>query len=260
MSSSLVASRPRLIFLRGLIWSLIGLIYAPLFACLYVVFQGIGLGNAAFVPAAAVAGAVGATFYGARQVALAGTLIGLLVATLLFSTVPGIVSFWLVALTAAVVGGGLGWLVRFPDRCSLHVPGKAMAGLMTGAVCGALLALAEPLHPQNFHMSGAVAFMVSVNGVLYVSTIGWWVRQAAVRRGRACNLVESLVIALLAATAAASLWAVAGPIVGAVDGRFEPLLSAMLTHVPSALVGGLVGGAVTGATLQAFGLPWVHDI
>jgi len=157
-----VSFRPRLIFLRGLIWSLIGLIYAPLFVCLYVVLQGIGLGDAAFLPAAAIAGMVGAVFYGARQVALIGTLIGLLVAALLFAAMTGEVGFWPLILTAAAVGGGLGWLVRFPDRCSLHVPGKAMAGLMTGAVCGGLLAMIEPLHPHTFPMSGAVAFMVSV--------------------------------------------------------------------------------------------------
>jgi hypothetical protein len=258
MSSIQGVSRSRLIFLRGLIWSVIGLIYAPLFACLYVVFQGIGLGHGSFVPAAALAGMVGAAFYGARQVALAGTLVGLAVGTLLLFLVPGDVGFWLMTLSAAGVGGGLGWLVRFPDRCSLHVPGKAMAGLLTGAACGGLLAVVEPFHTESFHIAGAVAFLVSVNGVLYVATLEWWIGRARIDRGRACNLVESLVIAMLAATAAASLWAVAGPLIGAVDGRYAPLFGAMFSQVPAAMTGGLIAGAVTGSLLQAFGFRWAH--
>jgi hypothetical protein len=121
------------------------------------------------------------------------------------------------------------------------------------------LALVEPLHPENFHVSGAVAFLVSVNGTLYVATLGWWIEQARINRGRACNFVESVVIAMLAATAAASLWAVAGPLIGAVDTRFSPLLDAMLSLIPAAVVGGVLAGAVTGALLQAFGFRWAHE-
>jgi hypothetical protein len=259
MSSDSGFSGIRLIFIRGLIWSVIGLIYAPLFAGLHVVFQGVGLRQGAFVPAAALAGMVGAAFYGARQVALAGTLVGLAVASLVLFVVPGDVGFWQVTLSAAATGAVLGWLVRFPDRCSLQVPAKALAGLITGAACGALLALVEPLHPNNFHISGAVAFLVSVNGMLYVATLGWWVEQARISRRRACNLVESLVIAMLAATAAASLWAVAGPLIGAVDTRFSSLLDAMLNLMPMAMAGGVIAGAVTGALLQAFGFRWAHE-
>ena len=259
MLSSQAAQSPRLIFLRGLIWSIIGLIYAPLFACLDLVFQGLGLEHGSFIPAAAIAGLVGAIFYGARQVAIIGVVIGLLVATLAFFSIPGHLGIWQVALPAAAVGAGLGWLVRFPDRCSLQVPGKALAGLMTGAVCGLVLAFAQPLHPERFHVTGVVAFLVSVNGILYVATLAWWVRRARIGRGRSCNLVESLVIGVLAAAAAASLWVVAGPLIGAVDGRYGPLLDAMLAQVPVAMLAGATAGALTGALLQAFRFRWVHD-
>jgi hypothetical protein len=259
MSSTLAVSRPRLVFLRGLIWSLIGLIYAPLFACLFVLFQGIGLSHGAFVPAAAISGAVGAAFYGARQVALVGTLIGLVVTTIMLFLLPGNVGFWLVVSSTAGAGALIGWWLRFPDRCSLHVPGKALAGLMTGAACGALLALVEPLHADSFHIAGIVAFLVSVNGVLYVATLSWWVTRAKINGGRPCNLVESLVIALLAATSGASLWAVGGSLIGAIEQSYGPVLDSMLSRIPAAMVGGVVAGAVTGSLLQVFGFRWAHE-
>jgi len=249
-----------MIFLRGLVWALIGLVYAPLFTGLLVLCLGAGLGHAAFVPAAAVAGAVGAAFYGARQVALTGTVVGLAVSALTLAVAPRFVELWEVCLWGALAGVTLGAVVRFPDRCSLHVPGKALAGLVTGAGCGALLALVEPLHPSSFHITGAVAFMVSANGVLYVATVPWWVRRTCINRGQPCNLIEALVIAVLATAAAGRLWVFAGPMSGAVHECYHASLDAMLGLIPPALLGGLLSGAVTGALLEAFGFRWVHEV
>lgn len=258
-TSVLVPSHSRLVFLRGLIWSLIGLIYAPLFAGMHVIFHGQGFGHAALIPAAALAGGVGAAFYGARQVALVGTVVGVVVATTVLFVIPGIVPLWQVTLPAAAVGAALGGVVRFPDRCSVNVPGKTLAGLMTGAACGALLALAEPWHPQDFHIMGTLAFLVSVNGVLYVASVRWWMGLTRCNRGQPCNLIEALVIAALAATAAGALWAVAGPLIGAVDHTARATLDIIHQQVPLAILGGMLGGGVGGAVLEAFGFSWVHD-
>lgn len=260
MSAIPSPARGRMIFLRALIWSLIGLIYAPLFAAFQVLFEGAGLAHTAYIPAAALAGAIGAAFYGARQVALAGTGIGLVVGSLLFVVLPGPVTLWQVVLGAAAVGAALGGLVRFPDRCSFNVPGKTLAGLAMGSFGGALLALAEWLHPQSFNIAGAVAFLVSVNGVLYVATVRWWVGLTRMRPGQACNVIEALVIAVLAAAAAGSLWVISGPLVGVVDDVWQGLIAAMHREIFWALAGGLFGGAVAGAMMEAFGFRWVHDV
>lgn len=209
--SAIASPGGRLIFLRALIWSLIGLIYAPLFAALQVLFEGIGFGHFAYIPAAALAGAIGAAFYGARQVALAGTTVGLVVGTALFFAMPATVPLWMLVLAAGAVGAGLGGVVRFPQRCSFNVLGKTLAGLAMGVVGGGILALAESLHPEDFNVAGAVAFLVSVNGVLYVATVRWWVGLTRMRPGQACNVIESLVLGVLAATAAGAFGWSPGP-------------------------------------------------
>jgi len=248
-----------MIFLRGLIWSLVGFIYAPLFAGLHVVFHAMGLAHWGLVPAAALSGAVGAAFYGARQVALAGTAVGVLVASTILLCVPGTIPLWQVMLPSAVTGAALGGIVRFPDRCSLKVPGKTLAGLATGTACGILLAVAEPLHPREFHIFGTLAFLTAVNGVLYVATVNWWLGLTRLNRGQPCNLIEALVIAVLAALSAAGIWSVAGPLVGAVDHVARGMLEIIHEQVPMAIAGGMLGGAVAGALLEAFGFAWVHD-
>lgn len=261
MKTVSVRSRGRMIFLRAMIWSLIGLIYAPLFTGLNIGFRALGLDSLAFIPAAALAGAVGAAFYGAREVALAGTAIGLIVATLVFFGLPDALGVLEVAVVAMLIGVLLGLLARFPDRCSRGVPGKALAGLVAGGVCGALLALAEPYHQQPFQIAGTLAFLVSVNGVIYVATVPWWVKVTTPRRAMAyCNLTEAIVIGILASCAAAALWLVVGPLLGLLGDEELALSTALQRDVPVAIVGGLVGGAIGGALLEAFGFRMVHDI
>jgi hypothetical protein len=260
VSAPALSSRPRLIFLRGLIWSLIGLIYAPLFTALRILFRDLGLNHWSFVPAAAIAGAIGAAFYGARQVALVGTMIGLVAGTLAAFVLPAPVQLWPLVLVGGAIGLTVGGIIRFPDRCSYHVPGKTLAGLITGAAAGAALSLVEPLHPEQFHIAGVVAFLVSVNGVLYVVGVRWFVGVATMNGGQPCHLIQALVIGLLAGTAAGSLWVVASPLLEATDARYVGIIDTIVTETPLAIMGGMLGGAVGGMMLEAFRFHWVHEV
>jgi hypothetical protein len=244
--------------LRGTIWGIIGLIYAPLLVALREIFLEQGWGHWAYVPAAAIAGGVGAAFYGARQVAIMGALLGVAVGSVLLLFADGPISVWRVALPAVAVGLIAGSLVRFPDRCSLHVPGKTLSGLTTGAGCGLLLAAVEPLRPGGFPIAASVAFLVSVNGILYVASVRWWVDH--VEQRLPCNAVEALVIALLAGLVAASLWIVSGPLVGIVDAAQDLIIRRMHESIAAAMLGAALAGAVTGALLEAFDVKWVHDL
>ena len=254
-----VPARSRLILLRGMVWGLIGFIYAPLFIGLLATFRDLGLGHAAFVPAAALASAAGATLYGARQVALAGTAIGLIVASIVLLTWPLGLGLWGAVGLSVLVGMGLGWWVDFPERCSLQVPAKAVAGLTTGALCGAILALAESLHPFDFRAASTMAFVISVNGILYVATVPWWIRHAVAGGNRHCDVIEVGVVALLAGLAAGGLWLGAAPLMGLGEPGLSAAMANLEAELPLAMGGAMLGGVVAGVLLEAFGFGWVHD-
>jgi hypothetical protein len=257
-----VAPNLRLALLRGIVWGLIGMIYAPLFTGLSELFHALGFGHGTYVGAAAFAGAVGAALYGAREVALIATAVGVLIGVFMLMLFAAHIEVWHVVLVAAAIASLLGLAVRFPDRCSRHVPGKTMAGFATGAVCGGVLAVAEPFHPQPFSAFAVLAFLVSVNGVLYVSTVRWWLALSHRLRceSRPCYIIESLVLGSLAAIAAGSVWMMIGPLAGLERGLWAAASDAMHARIPMAILGGLFGGAVAGALLEFFRFSWVHDL
>jgi hypothetical protein len=256
------APRWRMAILRGIVWGMIGMIYAPLFTGLAELFQGLGFGHGTYIAAAALAGAVGAALYGAREVALIATGIGVLVGVLVLMLFSEQVAVAHVVLVAAAVAGLVGLTVSFPARCSRHVPGKTLAGLATGAIGGGFLALVEPFHPNPFSSFAVLAFLVSVNGVLYVSTVRWWlsVSRRIHCESRPCYVIESLVMATLAGVAAGSVWMMIGPLIDIQSGLWQSASAAMHDRIPMAIVGGLCGGAIAGMLLEFFRFSWVHDL
>ncbi|EXJ16107.1 hypothetical protein [Imhoffiella purpurea] len=257
-----LGSRVRLAFLRGIVWSLIGMIYAPLFTGLVLLLEGVGLGYFSYVIAASVAGGVGAVLYGARELALISTGLGAVVGVMLLILLSGQVSLADVALLAAAVAATVGLTVAFPKRCSRHVPGKALAGLATGIIGGAVVAVAEPLHPHPFPIFATLAFVVSVNGVLYVSTVRWWVGLSRRIRleSHPCYLIEAFIMAILAGVAAGSVWMVAGPLLNLGEGMSLIASETMHLEIQQAILGGLFGGGTAGVLLEIFRFRWVHDI
>ncbi len=256
-------SRLRLVLVRGIVWGLIGLIYAPVFAALYALLIQVGAGSASYVPAAAIAGAAGAALYGSKEVALVGAGVGALIALCLLVALPGPVALPIVALSAAAVAAVVALTTSFPARCSHHLLGKMLAGFSAGGVGGAILALVEPLHPQVFALFAVLAFLVSVNGVLYVAGVRRWVAWTDGLRFkmRPCRVVETLVISVLAGFTAASVWLLAGSLMGwNAESVFGDAADALYRQLPVAMFGGLFGGAVAGVLLELFRFSWVHDL
>jgi len=252
----------RLVLLRAIVWGLVGLIYAPLFIGLLSLFERLGGGPWSFAAAAAVAGGAGAVLYGARETGFVGTGIGLVVGAALLVAAGDRVTFEFAVFVAAAVAALIVLTPAFPARCDRHVLGKALAGATVGAFGGAVLAIAEPLHPHSFPVFAVLAFLVSVNGVLYVASVQRVV--SLTRRlcfeSRKCNLIEALVVSVLAGIAAGSVWVMAGPFYGDPGSFVRDVGEAIYIQLPAAMLGGIFGGVVAGALLQAFGFSWVQDV
>jgi hypothetical protein len=251
----------RLAFLRAIIWGLIGLIYAPLFIGLVAVFGFLGSGPWIYAGAAATAGGAGAALYSGRDVALLGAGAGVGVGVLTLLVVPDLLRFEHIALIAAVIAVVISLQPAFPVRCDRKVPVKMLLGVATGALCGVALGIAEPLHPRPFSTFALLAFLVSVNGILYVASVAWLL--PVVRGTRPpvvpCNWVEALVAGSLAALAAGSVWMMAGPFMRHQSPLVQSVSDAIYNQLPMALLGGIVGGAIAGALLATFRFPWVHE-
>lgn len=253
-------SEKRHVLLRSLIWGIVGVIYAPLFIALRDLFQLADLGSWSLVPAAALAGGAGAMLYGARQVAIAASLIGVSTGSIML-LIPGAGSaLWPSALLGLVAGIAGGVFVQFPGSCTAHVLAKVVTGMTSGAISGVLLALAAPVIPVVAFDAAVVAFLVSVNGVIYVVTVRSWATWLAALDAMAGRFKQALVIGVVAMLTAASVWIVAKSIAGEVSGPIAQTLMGLPGSLPAALMAGAVAGAITGALLEIFRFRWVLDV
>ena len=254
------AQEKRHLLLRALIWAIIGVIYAPLFMALQDLFLLANIGPWALVPAAALAGGAVAMLYGARQVAIAASLVGVTTGSIILLIPGAATELWQPALAGLVAGAVGGLFVSFPSICTSHVVAKAVAGIASGALCGALLALAAPYVPLVRFEIVTVAFLVSVNGVLYVVTIQPWVRLLARIDAVDNRWKEALVIGVVSMLTAASVWIVSKSIAGEVSSPMAMALMALPDRLPGTLMAGAVAGAITGALLEIFRFRWVFDV
>lgn len=238
------------------------MIYAPLFTGLAELLKGLAVDAFAYLIAAAVTGAIGAVLYGARELSLISSALGAGVGVVLLIALTGQATFVQAVAIAAVIAAAAGLTVRFPSRCSRNVGAKALAGLMAGAIGGALLTLAELLHPEPFAMFVVLSFLVSVNGILYVSSVGWWVKVSHQLRRTAfpCYLIEAAIMAMLAGIAAGSVWMIGGPLTAPDAGLWQTASMEMHHVIPQAILGGLLGGGIAGMLLEFFRFSWVHDL
>jgi hypothetical protein len=249
----------RQLFVRAVLWALIGAIYAPLFIVLEALMAPY-LGDFAFIGAAMGAGAIGASYYSARQASLVASLIGAGGSLLVLLMLHEQTAFWHTALVCGALGVAAGFLIEFPTRCTANVPAKALVGAFTGAASGVVLA-ALALAGLGVSPVVAVAFLVSVNGVVYVASVRWVVASAGGLPRQWCPVAEAVVIGLVAIIVGGSIWAFAMSISGFDHpGHLLPVIETTSAILPFAVAAGAVAGGVTGSLLEMFNFDWIDDL
>ncbi len=244
--------RTQPVLLRAAVWSLVGMIYAPLYLVLEALLRP-SLAAFAGPAAAGIAGGVGAAFYGARQLALTASLIGTGAATL---TMSAAAPAWLPSVAAVLVSIALGFLLRFPQRCTADVGVKVLAGLGMGTLAGTALLAADRLAGVLLPVPAVLAFLVSVTGVLYVGVLVARPLRAPTR-GRFCDLSEGLVMAVIALVTANGLAGFTGIFADGEAGRLTTVLLQVSPQLPAALLAAMLAGAMAGGLLELFEFDWV---
>ncbi|MCF7989730.1 MAG: hypothetical protein K9M02_04735 [Thiohalocapsa sp.] len=237
-------------------WSLIGMIYAPLYVVLYELLSSVS-GGWATVLAAAAAGGIGAAFYGARQLALTASLVGVSAGLLLLLVVGPDIPMWQVATATAALGLLTGAVLDFPNRCTANVGVKFAVGAGMSTVSGLVLTGIVLVVGGALPVAAAVALLVSVTGVLYVATLSLLPARERGGRPRFCSIAEGLVIAVIACFVATGLAAFADIFSDASRAPLTDALLATAGDVPPAVIGGVIAGAVTGGLLELFEFSWV---
>jgi hypothetical protein len=240
---------------RALVWSLIGLIFSPLYLVLTELLRPT-LGVSSPVAGAAIAGGIGAAFYGARQLALMASLIGTGSAAVTMGISDGGVAVWQMSLAAVVISLAVGFLIRFPYRCSAEVGVKVLAGLIAGSSAAFLMLMLTELVGLPMSITVRAAMLVSVTGVLYVALLVWRPERAG-GRGRYCDLTEGLVIAVIAVVAANGLIAFAGVFSGDDPVGLTLVLLRTVAVMPQVVLYSMLAGAIAGGLLELFEFDWV---
>ena len=244
-------NRLSLALLRGVLWGMVGAVYAALFVALWQVFSFQGLGTYAFFLAATLAGAAGAAVYGSMQVAIIGTVTGIVASTAYMIAASRQIELLEILSVTAVAGALLGGVLRLPAHFTRGEPAKALAGLGAGAFSGLLVTLLKWAVPAVSGIRVVAGLLVVATGILYVSSVNWWVSSVESRIPR--FFLNALVSAAVAAIVGGSVWILGGPVVGAVGPGHDELLQTVSGLMPPAMVGGAIAGALSGALLELFG-------
>lgn len=249
----------RQLLMRGVLWALIGAIYAPLFIILEGLLEPV-LGYFALAAAAAGAGIIGAAYYGARQAALVASLVGVIATLSVLIVFYDHATFVHAALLCGVLGMLTGLTFKFPRRCTENVVGKSLVGGLSGLVSGGLLS-AGMLADIDLSPLVVVAFLVSVNGVIYVASVRHVVNQTGILPRRWCPVAEGVVIAAVAIFFGGCIWAFASTLSG-YDRQdlFLRVIEHTAAMMPLVVAAGVASGIVTGVLLELFRFDWVDDL
>ena len=241
--------------LRGTIWGMAGALYGVVFLLFlgYLQHSGDSIWHPAL--AAGVAGAVIATFYSAKRVAIMGVFVGSNIALVYVTMYSGPPQLLHVVPLAAVAGFVIGLPVSSVfERRRGALPLMA-AGFASGLLAGLLgLALIVFL-PDLADRAILPALFAPATGALFVLLL-----QRPGLRWRHV-LPHRLSIALVCGThsvvAGVGLWLLAVTVASGADIALQAAIRETLEEIPAAFGSGMVGAALAGAIMELSGVRWV---
>lgn len=245
-----------LVLMRATVWGMAG----AFFGVVYLVFLrhleegGTSLWNS--ILAAAVAGAIVATFYSAKRVAIFGAMSGSISAFLYVTLFPDTPSLTHVVGLAGVIGLVVGLVVSaFFERRRGALPLMA-AGFGAGLVAGAVATLLAHVVPGFSGVFLLALFMAPATGALFTAAIvhigpKW---KYAVPHW----LSVAIVSAVISAVIAIGMWLLAMTVAPGVDLEIRGGIQETLRKVPLAFGGGMLGAAVAGVALEVLNVRWIY--
>lgn len=240
------------VLIYAIIWGLVGAIFGGLYIGFVNMLAPLQMGDLAVVPAAALAGAVGAAFYGSFQVAIIGTLSGS-ISGIAYQVVADTLHAGEMVLVSLLAGVVAGYLYGYRHEAVSGALMRALTGLLAGTLSGSVVWL---LVQAGAPLSSfpAAALLVPITGTFYIYGVYRLVSRMDCRIP--LPLVGSLVAGVLSVLVAGSIWTVHEAVI---QGYQVPASAPTgVLRVMGAILGGALGGLLTGGLYARLGLSWLH--
>jgi hypothetical protein len=239
---------------RSIIWGLIGGIYGGLFIGFKELMISLGHAEIAVIPAAALAGAVGAAFYGSIRVAMLGTLAGLFsgVTYLLAISEANIQHL---AILAGFCGVAVGFIYGTLRPAVSGALMKSLTGLVSGGMAGALIWF---IGTFGIAISDVIVagILAPLTGTFYI----FWMFKLVDKMQ--CKLplplVGAIVAGLLSVVVAGSVWVIQGALLEAVDAVTVQSQNGSFGEILACITCAIAGGAIVGGNFAMIGLRWLR--
>jgi hypothetical protein len=242
--------RGGVVFLRAVMWAVMGTLYAVLFLGLLEALAFVASSPWGLLIAAVAAGTITASFYGALPLAMVGTMAGVVSTMGYLLAFPGPVDPLRIVAVSGTVGGICGAVIAFPLDLTRGTAAKTLAGLASGLAAGLLVLPLAWILQDELPIGIVTGLLVAVTGILYVIALGWLLTRLRHQIPR--GIVEMALPAGFAMMVGLSMWTIGGSVTGAVDPELRQVARMILEQVPEAGLGGALGGALSGALLEVF--------
>jgi hypothetical protein len=249
-------SRSKEIFIRGLIWAFIGILYGLLFVFLSVLATAWEHQVHPYFFAGIFAGTIGALIYSSMRLAVLMAIIITPIATLIVLLADTPLDPFVLMLTIGILGGIIGALYGYFSKASrVH---RADAKTLTGFCAGFLVSLGYLIVTGNqvdeTSLALVIGIMCPLTGGLYVMFVPTFIRYfdkllPSFWDGALVGIGVSLFLAL-------SIFVMMNSINADSAGSYLAQVVRIQELLPQAILGGLVGGGLAGMISGIFFRNW----